>query len=164
MQDGPATSDGVAEHASLEGTGIIDGGSWSSYTSDESGPNQVYVRPFTGAGPRVMVSNAGGATASWSRGRAELVFAGTGTDYQQSLMVVSYRTDGGSIHVDKPRPWADRSVGLRSLRADRTFALYPDGARVAIAAPSEADTAPRSHLTFVSNLFDHLRTIAPPHP
>ena len=113
-------------------------GSWISYTSDESGPNQVYVRPFSGAGPRVTVSPDGGDNSSWSSAGAELLFAGRGSDYQGRLMVVRYGTQDGTVHFDKPRPWAERSVGLRSLRSDRTYALHPDGARVAIAPPSES--------------------------
>ena len=79
-------------------------------------------------------------------------------------MVVPYRTDGGSIHVDKPRPWAERSAGLRSLWADRSFALYPGRREGRHRRTGRRRPAPRSHLTFVSNLFDYLRTIAPPHP
>ena len=139
-------------------------GKWLSYSSDESVPKQVYVGPFPGPGARVMVSNAGGETASWSRSRSELVFAEPGDDYLRTLMVASYRVDNNSFRVDKPRPWAKRGVALRYVLGERTFALHRDGARVAIAPPSDRETAKRVHLTFVSNLFDHLRTVAPPKP
>jgi len=42
-------------------------GQWVAYSSDESGTAQVYVRPFTGAGGRVQVSNNGGSEPVWAR-------------------------------------------------------------------------------------------------
>jgi WD40-like Beta Propeller Repeat len=57
-------------------------GKWISYSSNESGPDQVYVRPFPGPGVKVMVSSAGGDTSSWSRTRPELVFAAPAVDYR----------------------------------------------------------------------------------
>ena len=139
-------------------------GKWLSYSSDESGTNQIYVGPFPGPGARVMVSNAGGETASWSRSRSELVFAAPGFDYLRTLMVAPYRVENSSFRVDKPRPWAERGVALRYVLGERTFALHRDGVRVAIAPPSERETVGQVHVTFVSNLFDHLRTVAPPNP
>jgi hypothetical protein len=139
-------------------------GKWLSYSSTESGPDQVYVRPFPGAGARVIVSNAGGETASWSRARSELVFAAPGFDYHKRLVVAPYRVENGTFRVDKPRPWAEPDVPLRFLLGERTFALHRDGLRVAIAPPSQWETATRAHVTFVWNLFDHLRAIAPPNP
>jgi serine/threonine-protein kinase len=139
-------------------------GKWLSYTSNESGQDEVYVRPFPGPGPRVMVSNAGGHSSSWSRSRTELVFTSHLRDYTQVLMVAPYRVENGSFLVDKPRLWAERATGVRLLLGSRMYALHPDGIRVAIAPPSEGEaTAPR-HLAFVFNLFDELRRLAPPQP
>ena len=42
-------------------------GKWVAYTSDESGALQVYVKPFPGPGPRVLVSVNGGDNPVWSR-------------------------------------------------------------------------------------------------
>ena len=50
-------------------------GRWLAYTSNESGTNEVYVRPFpdTGRGP-VQVSNGGGAEPRWSPDGREVFF------------------------------------------------------------------------------------------
>ena len=44
-------------------------GQWIAYESDESGRSEIYLQPFTTAGPnaaaRVLVSTAGGAQARW---------------------------------------------------------------------------------------------------
>ena len=139
-------------------------GRWLSYTSNESGQDEVYVRPFPGPGARVMVSSGGGHTSSWSRARPEIVFTAQGVDYMQVLMVARYRVEKDSFLVDKPRLWAERGPGVRQLLGSRMYALHPDGGRVAIAPPSEAETVAPTHLTFVLNLFDELRRISPPKP
>jgi eukaryotic-like serine/threonine-protein kinase len=139
-------------------------GRWLSFSSEDSGRAQVYVQPFPGQGARAMVSNAGGENASWSRSRFELVFTAPASEYRRTLMVAPYRVENGRFRVDKPRQWAERGIALRSVRGDRTYALHRDGLRVAVAPPSDRETATRVHLTFVWNLFDHLRAIAPSHP
>ena len=68
-------------------------GKWLSYTSNESGHDEVYVRPFPGPGARVMVSSAGGHSSSWSRARHEIVFTAPAVDYTQVLMVARYRVE-----------------------------------------------------------------------
>ena len=42
-------------------------GKWLAYQSDQSGRNEIYVRPFPGEGARVQVSDAGGAEPLWDR-------------------------------------------------------------------------------------------------
>ena len=51
---------------------------WVAYTSDESGTNEVYVRPFpnTGGG-RWQVSNGGGAEPRWSGDGRAVYFVST---------------------------------------------------------------------------------------
>jgi Tol biopolymer transport system component len=50
-------------------------GRWLAYTSNESGINEVYVRPFPDAqGGRWQVSNGGGSEPRWSRDERELFY------------------------------------------------------------------------------------------
>ena len=50
-------------------------GQWVAYTSNESGTNEVYVRPFPEAGGgRWQVSNGGGSQPVWSPDGRELFF------------------------------------------------------------------------------------------
>ncbi len=53
-------------------------GRWLAYQSDESGQNEVYVRPFPGPGAKVLVSQDGGAEPVWSRDGHELFYRGFG--------------------------------------------------------------------------------------
>ncbi|OGU23976.1 MAG: hypothetical protein A3K13_05650 [Gemmatimonadetes bacterium RIFCSPLOWO2_12_FULL_68_9] len=49
-------------------------GRWLAYVSDESGRNEVYVRPYPGPGPRVIVSQNGGSEPLWARNGRELFY------------------------------------------------------------------------------------------
>ena len=72
--------------------------------------------------------------------------------------------DIDSFRVEKPRAWEEAGVRVRELLGSRSYALHPDGVRVAIAPPSVRGTASRAHVTLVSNFFNYLRSIAPPNP
>lgn len=45
-----------------------------AYTSDESGREEIYVRPFPGPGERVQISRDGGLEPAWTRGGREVIF------------------------------------------------------------------------------------------
>jgi serine/threonine-protein kinase len=49
-------------------------GRWVAYHSDESGRNEVYVRPFDGSGGRVQISVAGGRRAIWGHDGKQLYY------------------------------------------------------------------------------------------
>jgi len=42
-------------------------GKWVAYTSNESGRDEIYLRPFPGPGGRVIISDGGGTEPLWSR-------------------------------------------------------------------------------------------------
>jgi len=50
-------------------------GRWVAYVSNETGRDEVFVRPFPG-GPAVQVSDGGGAEPVWARERRELFYKG----------------------------------------------------------------------------------------
>jgi len=129
-------------------------GLWLAYMSNESGRNEVYVRPFPGPGGRWQVSTAGGGWPTWSRSRRELFYRGE----DGRIMVVGYNVEGDSFRAEKSRVW---SPGLVPLRVDnRTYDMHPDGERVAVLKASE-DEAGRNHVIVIQNFFEELRRIAP---
>jgi serine/threonine-protein kinase len=46
--------------------GLSPDGQWMTYTSDESGNEEVYLRPFARMGPKILVSKGGGKVARWA--------------------------------------------------------------------------------------------------
>ena len=59
-------------------------GRWLAYVSDESGQDQVYVRPYPGPGAPVPISIEGGIEPVWSRAGDALYFR-----HEDRMMVVS---------------------------------------------------------------------------
>ena len=49
-------------------------GKWVAYQSDESGRNEIYVRPFAGPGGKWQVSTGGGSSPRWRADGKELYF------------------------------------------------------------------------------------------
>ena len=49
-------------------------GHWLTYVSDESGHDEVYLRPFPGAGAHVQVSTDGGDDPRWEKDSHSIVY------------------------------------------------------------------------------------------
>ena len=132
-------------------------GRYIAYQSDESGRNEVYVRPFPGPGGKWQISNAGGTSPVWSHNSHELFFQ----NLDNRIMVTDYEPKNDSLVVGKPRLWSDRQ--LRSGYGVSNYDLAPDGKRFTIFpelnAPAEQNGA--VHNTFLLNFFDELRRRAP---
>ena len=133
-------------------------GRWIAYYSDESGRNEVFVRPFPGpGGSKWQISTAGGTYPIWSRTRHELIYKGL----DNVLMVASYTIDGNSFKADKPKVWSPQALQQRPRQ--RVYDLHPDGERIAaFVTPENPSAAPRDKAVFIFNFFDELRRIALP--
>jgi serine/threonine-protein kinase len=130
-------------------------GRWLAYSSNDTGRQEVYVRPFPGPGGKWQISTEGGAGPTWSRTKQEL-FYGT---LNGQIMVAPFRVEGDSFLTEKPQPW---SVGhFAWWGPNRGFDLHPDGERFALAPAARTPEAKPDHLTFVFNFFDELRGVAP---
>ncbi|MBK7925915.1 MAG: PD40 domain-containing protein [Bryobacterales bacterium] len=135
-------------------------GRWLVYQSNESGTNEVYVRPFpvTGGGPggRWQVSTGGGQRPLWSRDGRELLFLTS----DGHVMAATYTAKGDSFVAGKPRVWTETRIGA-SATFGRNYDITPDGKRLAaIVVDAEGDKLP-THLTFLLHFFDELRRKAP---
>jgi Tol biopolymer transport system component len=65
-----------------------------AYVSDESGRNEVYVRPYPGPGSRLQVSRDGGAEPVWTRGGRELLYRRGDEFFSVDMGTVSSATPG----------------------------------------------------------------------
>ena len=69
-------------------------GRWLAYTSDESGRNEIYVRPFPNVEEGLwQISLDGGEQPLWSRDGQELFFRNG-----DAMMAVPVRTDADFVH------------------------------------------------------------------
>ena len=131
-------------------------GRWIAYYSDESGTNEVYVRPFPGPGGKWQISTGGGRYPVWSRNGRELFYE----TRDNQIMVTEYTAKGGSFAASKPRSWSDKRIyNPGGVHAD----LAPDGKRFAVFPRAETTGEDKGslHVTFLLNFFDELRRRAP---
>jgi serine/threonine protein kinase/Tol biopolymer transport system component len=132
-------------------------GRWIAYASNESGSNEVYVRPFPRPGGRWQISTGGGDYPQWSRNGKELFYR----TRDQKIMVVGFTSSNDSFRADKPRLWSPGQLTDRGTSI--TFSLHPDGKRFAVLKPpgSEATAPVINKASFIFNFFDELRTKVP---
>jgi serine/threonine-protein kinase len=132
-------------------------GHWISYRSNESGTDEIYIRPFpAGGGGRWQISNGGGLYALWSNNGRELFYETT----DNRIMVVDYTVTGASFVPGKQRLWSDKQL---FYTGSTNLDLAPDGKRFAVLAhpdtpPGEKGTV---HVTMLFNFFDELKRRIP---
>jgi eukaryotic-like serine/threonine-protein kinase len=124
-----------------------------AYVSNESGRNEIHVRPFPGPGERITISTEGGNEPVWSRNGRE-VFYRTG----DAMMVVDVATRP-TFSAGKPRRLFER-------RYEPTLALWPnydvtsDGQRFLVVKTLDQDPTP-PQINVVLNWFDELKRLVP---
>jgi eukaryotic-like serine/threonine-protein kinase len=131
-------------------------GRWMAYSSNESGQFQIYVRAFPDNGEKRSISSGAGSYPTWSRTGGELFFRNT---YHQ-IMVTTTRVNGTSFMTTAPRLWSD--VRLAAI-SPWSFALTPDGKRVAALMPVETSKSQNAenHVIFLFNAADEIRRLVP---
>jgi serine/threonine-protein kinase len=131
-------------------------GHWIAYSSNQSGIQELFVRPFPGPGGKWQISTGGELYAFWSKNGKELFYETP----DNRIMVVDYTTNRDSFTVGKPRLWCDRMIfnpGAQNLD------LAPDGKHFAVTAAPEnvGHEKGSAHVTFLLNFFDELRRRVP---
>jgi Tol biopolymer transport system component len=116
-------------------------GRWIAYASDESGRDEVYVRPFPAGDGQWQISSAGGTEPRWRRDGKELFFIAA--DGNMMAATVGSETTGTRL-VFLPgasRPLFDTHSQPISSLAWR-YDLTPDGKRFLLALPVGASAGP----------------------
>ena len=102
-------------------------GRWLVYQSDESGQDEVYVRPFPGPGGVIPVSVGGGTAPVWAHNGREIFYQSLDDN---SWVVATVRTDP-DFAVESQVPFA-RTLGFRAQRGTREFDVSPDDQRLLV--------------------------------
>jgi dipeptidyl aminopeptidase/acylaminoacyl peptidase len=111
-------------------------GKWIAYTSNESGPWQVYMRSFPAAGGKLQVSTAGGAQPQWRRDGRELFYI----SLDRKLMAVEVKEDGSTFEVGVPKALFELRVpGLPGPR--NSYVVAADGRRFLVTSVLEEATS-----------------------
>jgi Tol biopolymer transport system component len=116
-------------------------GRWLVYTSNETGRNEVYVKPFRGPGQPVRVSTNGGRFPAWRRDGRELF-------YIEGRRLMSVSIAGGATPVlGQPARMFEAAFGPAGRRP---YDVSADGQRVLVSV-LEVDQVPPSPITVVLN-------------
>jgi eukaryotic-like serine/threonine-protein kinase len=114
-------------------------GRFLAYQSDETGRNEVYVRPFPGPGGKWQVSTNGGTAAVWSPDGKALYFYDT-----EGIKAASIESRESSFRSGVPKllfPYR-RPVGF-------SLTMSPDGQRFAVLERVSVESTP--HVIVASN-------------
>jgi len=136
-------------------------GRWMAYVSDESGREEVYVRPFPGPGGKQQISSDGGGNPIWSRDGKQLFYLSVGDigDSDYGCWMVDVRTDG-ILLAGKPR-LLFKTKQFAVGRPTRTWDVSRDGQRFLMAKFGEREPHPVTELIVVQNWFEELKRLAP---
>jgi hypothetical protein len=132
-------------------------GRWIAYRSNESGSQEIYVRPFPNAnGGRWQISTGGGLYDFWSKNGREIFYETP----DNRIMVVDYSVEGGSFIPGKPRLWSNKQLFYAGTS---NLDLAPDGKRFAVLTLPETPPGEKGtvHVTMLLNFFDELKRRIP---
>jgi serine/threonine-protein kinase len=140
---------------------ISPNGRWIAYESDESGTNQVYVRPFPNVdGGHWQISTGGGSRPLWARNGRELFYL---DDAANRLMVVPVQTGGQTFTGGNPVKVFDNRI-VSNWTAERSFDISPDGQRFLVikdikdnATNDQSSTATPASMVVVLNWLEELK-------
>ncbi|HEX5818977.1 MAG TPA: protein kinase [Gemmatimonadales bacterium] len=139
---------------SEEGATLSPDDRWLAYTSNESGRNEIFVRPFPNtAGGRWQVSTDGGEAARWARSGRELVYQSP----SGNLMSVPV-TPGPTFAPGAPRPLFSLA-GVVGSSTVPLFDFTPDDQRFVMVRLAAANQAPGAgQLVVVDNWIEEIRS------
>jgi len=130
-------------------------GRFLAYVSDESGRNEIYVRPFPALDAKHLVSNGGGIGPVWSRDGREIFYR---NEDGNRMMAASVETEGG-FHPGTPQLLFEGSYERR-YPGHPGFDVTADGRFVMVR--SRRDTTEPNEIRIVLDWFEELRRRAPP--
>lgn len=131
-------------------------GRWIAYQSNESGQNEIYIRPYPELSGKWQVSKSGGNQACWSPDGTALYFR-----HGVQLLKATIKTEP-SLSIGTPEVvFESDSVILGS--EGRNYDISADGTRflMPILVENQAGSALDRELIIVENWFEELKRLAP---
>lgn len=131
-------------------------GKWMSYSANETGAFEVYVRPVPSATPVTRVSVNGGSSSAWSADGRELFYR-----EGSRMMAVAISMEGGFHTLGTPRALFSGDY-LEAAVPIRGFDITRDGRRFLMKARGPAvESAPVTSINVVLNWFEELKRLVP---
>jgi eukaryotic-like serine/threonine-protein kinase len=118
---------------------ISPNGKWIAYTSNETGRDEIYVRPFPAGEGKWQISSKGGYYSKWRRDGKELFYLETSTS-PRNMISVKVNTAGPTFEYGDPAVLFDSLfVNAGHGSPYQAFAVSPDGQRFLIPRPDSRD-------------------------
>jgi eukaryotic-like serine/threonine-protein kinase len=153
-----ATPFGGIKSTLVIGAVVSPDGKWIAYSSNETGPNRVYVQPFPPTGAKYQVyakDSDGGHHVVWSPDSKELFYNPRPGSYEV-VKVTTQPTVAFSNPTNVPRPF---QTGPPQVR--RPFDMMPNGKFVALATPGQTGATLQVEIHVVLNWFEELKQRVP---
>ncbi|MEP6704672.1 MAG: hypothetical protein ABJB34_07695, partial [Acidobacteriota bacterium] len=106
-------------------------GKWMAYVSAESGEDEVYVRPFPGAGGRTLISVNGGREPLWAKDGRMIFYSANGAYLAASVTLSATPLVSRRDTVAKGN--------YASMRFHPLYDIAPDGKHLLVLEPSQTD-------------------------
>ena len=116
-------------------------GKWVAYVSDESGRDEVYVRPFLRPGAAVRISTGGGRSPRWRRDGKEIYYMAD----DRNLMAVELK-EGAEIEIGQIRPLFQARITADPSPFEADYDVATDGQRFLINTPVGETPTPTVNL------------------
>jgi serine/threonine protein kinase/Tol biopolymer transport system component len=137
-------------------------GHWIAYESNESGSNQISVRPFPDvAGGGWQVSTGGGTRPVWARSGRELFYVVSA----EAVRMMAVPVQGGTtFSAGNPHVLFEGRYIATTVNNGRTYDVSADGQRFLMIKDrlNDVTTSAGPSFVFVLNWFDELKRLAPP--
>ena len=126
-------------------------GRFLAYRSDESGRDEIYVRPFPEGGGRIAVSSNGGTQPRWSRDGKEIFYV-EGT----TLVAVAVSTRPSFSVGSVTRLFEHRAL-LTSLWPFARYDVSGDGQRFVLPVPVDEEVEHAVSIHIIQNWYEEFR-------
>lgn len=132
-------------------------GRWIAYATDESGREEVYVRPYPGPGNIIPISTDGGMAPVWSPEGKVLYYVDTSSS-KMKMMAVSFITEP-EIHISKPELLFEGKY-FGASPWGRNYDIAPDGTRF-IMVTDEGQKVKTTQINIILNWSEGLKHLDP---
>ena len=126
-------------------------GRWIAFTSNRSGQDEIYVKPYPTQGGLVQISPDGGREPVWARDGIELFYRNG-----NQMMGVSVQTES-SFTAERPRLVFEGSYIPSQFDWASNYDISPDGKQFLMIKQAEVQT----QINVVLNWFEELKRLVP---
>jgi hypothetical protein len=159
--EGERTRKALLQTEQLEGQPKLSpDGRWMAYLCNESGQNEVYVRPFPDVNKgKWQVSTGGGTSPLWSPDGRELFYLSS----DNSVMAVAVETRP-ALSFGTPKSLFKSIYAGTTVTSGTPWDIHPDGKRFLMMKPPGTPSSPAEvprKINIVVNWFEELKQRVP---